>query len=231
MQVFLAFSFRDEDRDLVAQVERLFESHDVRLVTGETLGGQALTPEIKKRIEAADGLVALLTRRDALADGNRFTTHPWVDDEHGHARQVGTPAIALIETGVETGGMYGEDEYIAYDRAAPLDAFLALSATLGVWKRQRGRLLKVQIQPQDLAHDLAFRDNGVVCAYRCARAGQRTDWADAPLLDEGLGVYAYLSIPDDSLIQLRVEKDGEVWLSKFNPQWMKFELQRSGGGA
>ena len=56
MKVFLAYAFRDQDRDLVADVEALFESHNVRLVTGEQLGGQALTPAVKERILESHGL-------------------------------------------------------------------------------------------------------------------------------------------------------------------------------
>jgi hypothetical protein len=68
-RIFLSFSFRDEDKPLVAAVERLLACHDLQVVTGMRLGGGALTQEVMKRIESCDGLVALLTRRQELAGG------------------------------------------------------------------------------------------------------------------------------------------------------------------
>lgn len=69
MKVFLAFSFRPDDKSLVRYLEQLLSSHFVQVVTGERLGGEQLTPAVKGRIEQADGLVAPPTRRDPLAAG------------------------------------------------------------------------------------------------------------------------------------------------------------------
>src|ERR1043165_4581975 len=94
--VFLAFAFRESDRELVDQVYRLLGSHDVRGVSGEILGGEALTPAVQARIDQPHGLIALLTRRDKK-ENNEYTTHPWVRDELSYARNKGMHAIALIE--------------------------------------------------------------------------------------------------------------------------------------
>ena len=50
--IFLSFSFRDADRELVAQVEQLLASHNIAVVTGRRLGGGQLTPEVMQRIAA-----------------------------------------------------------------------------------------------------------------------------------------------------------------------------------
>lgn len=82
-RVFLSHSFADRDRLLVSQVERLLRSHGLIATNGRTLGGGPLTPEIARSIEAADGLVALLTLRE---NDPVNLTHPWVLQEFGHAR-------------------------------------------------------------------------------------------------------------------------------------------------
>ncbi len=61
-RVFLSFSFRQEDRDLVHDVEQLLASHDLAVLTGRVTGGGQLTEEIMKRIQSCDALVALATR-------------------------------------------------------------------------------------------------------------------------------------------------------------------------
>ncbi len=54
--VFLIYSFRDEDRVLMASVEVLLGSHDVRAVTGEVL------EEDKAAIAIADSIRSLVPR-------------------------------------------------------------------------------------------------------------------------------------------------------------------------
>ena len=73
MRVFLAFSFRDEDKLLVQRSQQLLESLSTQVVTGERLGGEQLTAAVKARIDDADALVGLLTRRDQLAQGGGWT--------------------------------------------------------------------------------------------------------------------------------------------------------------
>lgn len=50
-KVFLTYSFREEDRDLVSYVEHLLASHNILAVTGEGVGGAGLTPAVQKRIQ------------------------------------------------------------------------------------------------------------------------------------------------------------------------------------
>src|SRR5438874_6586395 len=86
-EVFLAFAFTPQDRELANYVEQLLAGHDVRTSNGKNVGGQALTPAIKHIIDNSDGLIALLTRRDKIAGkGNKYSTHGWVRDELNYAR-------------------------------------------------------------------------------------------------------------------------------------------------
>jgi len=150
MRVFLAFAFHDVDRELVGYVDQLLGSQYVQALTGEGLGGEALTPAVQARIDRCDALIGLLTQRERIQDG-RFTTHPWVVDELGYARAHKMRAIAVVESGLDVAGMYHPHEYIPLERNKPLPAFLRLSETIGEWKREVGRTVKVQILPAALA--------------------------------------------------------------------------------
>jgi hypothetical protein len=79
VKVFLSHSFRPEDRHLVAKIDSLLGAQDVLVATGRRLGGAAITPEILRRIETTDALVALLTRRERIGEeeAGRWTTHNW----------------------------------------------------------------------------------------------------------------------------------------------------------
>jgi hypothetical protein len=80
MRIFLGFSFRDEDKEIVELVDQLIAGHLVEMKTGERLGGEQLTPTVQRRIEDCHALVGILTKRDKKQDG-KWTTHQWVQDE------------------------------------------------------------------------------------------------------------------------------------------------------
>jgi hypothetical protein len=235
-RIFLSFSFREADRALASQVERLLESHDVTRVTGKHLGGEALTPAVQERIDQCDGLVALLTRRDQLASG-KWTTHDWVRDELNYARDHGKRTIALIEEDVQTGGAFGENEWISLNRDAPLEAFLSLSETVGLWKRESGRRLTLQILPQQLAEVTATAPVEPVCQYRYYNAnGQPSAWFEAKQIPQQGGLFVFLhGIQDDYYVQLKIQYGAETWVSRaVSAQSMPIELkpvQQAGGAS
>lgn len=228
MQVFLAYSFRDQDRDLVAEVDQLLESHGVRVVTGEYLAGEQLTPAVQQRIESADGLIALLTRRDELANGG-WTTHAWVQDELNFARNKDIHAVPVVEKGINVGGMYAENERIDYDRENPLAAFLHLSHTIALWKNDSGRLLTVQIQPDDLALQVGLANGGVQCRYRLIGGGPPSPWKVVePFPDVG-GTFIQVGVSDNASIQLEISMQATRWVSEVTTPWPQIELKQLGG--
>ena len=228
-KVFLSFAFRDEDRGLVTAVEQLLASYDLVAVTGKRLGGEALTPAVMQRIEECDALVALLTRRDLKTSG-KWTTHDWVRDELNHARTKGIRAVALVENEVEVGGAYGEHERIPLDRSNPLDAFLSLSDTIGLWKRQEGRRLKIRIMPEELAALAGFSGGDLKCRYRFLVSGTPTEWREAVQIPEPGGTFLWAGgVQEDFLIQVQLEDGGKKWISPAYPQYVSVELKSVGG--
>jgi hypothetical protein len=222
--VFLAYSFREQDQELVTLVEHLLASHDILAVTGEGVGGGEITPTVRARILGADGLIALLTRRDALADGG-WTTHDWVRHELTVAREAGKPAIGVFESGVSTAGPYGDNERIDLDRAALAEGLLGLSRTVGQWKRHAGRTLKVQILPDDVAMQVGEANGEAVCRYRFLSGGDWMEWREARPIPEVGGTFVYIrGVRDDYLIQLQVEGMGSSWYSPATSQYLPIQL-------
>jgi hypothetical protein len=229
MKIFLAFSFRPEDKDLVSSVERLVASHGVQVTTGERLGGEALTPEVKSRIDDCDALVAVLTRRKKQVGGG-WSTHEWVRDELGYARAKNKKAIALIEKEVDHGGMYQPNEYLGLDQAAPLPAFLNLSETIYGWREALGKTVKVQILPPALAHQLGLEVAGLKCRHRLGRQGRFTKWQEVYAYPEVGGTFVHIEgVREDHLIQLEViDNAAKRWRSHAASQWMQVELMEGG---
>jgi hypothetical protein len=230
--IFLAYAFRDPDRELAAMVERLLASHNLRAVTGEALGGGSVTPEVQARIQKADGLIALLTRRDQLASGG-WTTHDWVRDEIGYARGLNPPkpAIGLREEGVEFGGAWTQNERIDLDRANPAEALLRLSETIGEWKRKAGRLVKVQLLPDNVVSPLV-NVNGVTCEYRFVHEGDEVGGADGvKLIGETGGTFIYVrGAQDEYMVKVRIRHpDRRCWASLATSQYLPVTLSVAEG--
>lgn len=223
-KIFLAFSFRNEDHELANSVEQVLASQDIRVTTGEHLGGEQLTPAVQARITQADGLIALLTRRDQLAGGG-WTTHQWVQQELDYAHNNQKPAIALIEDGISVGGMSAPHEHIPFNRANPLAAFLALVETVGLWKQQAGRTLKVQILPEDLARKVGRGTGNFKCKYRFFVNDESSNWRDAVPVKEPGGTFVYVKgVRDEHTIQILVENQQKKWSSPATSQWMQIQL-------
>jgi hypothetical protein len=232
MKMFLAFAFRDEDKELVDGADRLIASHLWQVLSGEDLGGAQLNPAVQARIDKCHGVVGLLTRREAKQAGG-YTTHQWVLDELGYARARGIRAIALVEDGVDVGGMYQPHEYIALDRAKPAPALLRLSETIGLWRQEFGRTVKVQLLPTALGRKIAGGGNGVSCTHRLFLDGKYTPWTEVTPVPEGGGTFVYLEgVQDAHLIQIKVQDQGKgnsTYQSVATSQWIAVALSRGAG--
>jgi len=228
MKIFLAFSFRQEDKSLVNYVEQLLASQYVHIITGERLGGEQLTPAVQARIDQAHVLVGLLTRRDQKI-GSGWTTHQWVLDEIAYARAQKKRVIALIEDGVDVGGMYQSHEHIVFKRDNLLDALFILSEHIGQWKNEFGRTIKVQILPESLAKKVGIGTSTVLCKHRLCYQGKYTEWCTVtPVMEPG-GTFIYVEgVQDEHLVQILVKDNSTIWQSPATSQWMSVKLSRGG---
>ncbi len=219
---FIGFNF-ERDRALAGHVEALLESHGIRSVTGEVLGGGALTPAIVKRIAQADGFIGLLTAREPTGNGE-YSTHSWVHDELVVAKTKRKPAVALVDPRVKLNGAYQEDEKITFDAADPLPAFVKLSLTISQWKADYGRLIKVRVLPESLGRRLGAAR---YCEYRLINDGRPGKWQRGELFNEVGGLVAYVpGTSDNSLIELRITRGDQTWASPAAPQFMHLWLKQ-----
>lgn len=231
MNIFLAFAFRDEDKELISNIKKLLESHKVVVNTGENLGGQELTPAVKEEIDSSTTLIAVLTRREQLSGGG-WTTHSWVVDELNYAIEKGKMAIALLENDIALKGMASSHHHISLDRGKQMDAMLDLSQTIGKWKSKIGRTLKIQILPPSLAARLDGSTADIKCKYRLWINGvtKTGDWKDAKearIVTEDSGTFVYVDgVQDDQRVQLKVEVSDAEWFSPAKAQWMQIELSQ-----
>lgn len=117
---FVAHSFAAADSGLVMVFKQALRRRGCTIVSGERSEARRISDKIKKRINASDLFLAILTRRHRTREG--WTTSPWVVEEKGYSlgQNPNRPIILLVEDGIpvpdETGGLGGDVEYIRFDR-------------------------------------------------------------------------------------------------------------------
>ena len=225
-KIFVAFSFRQENEQLVRDIERVVRSHGLVPVTGEILGGQGLNQEIQARIKDCDALVALLTREMQLQGQNVWLPTQWVSDEYASARARNQLAIAIIESDVQVGGAFVQHEHIKLDRAFQSETFIRLSETIGFWRAQAGRSLEIRLLPQTAA---VFASSGnAKCEYRLvAPGGAATPWQEGRTARRPGGVFLLVQgVKVDQAIEVKLsEGNNPKWSSIESPQWVHIELE------
>jgi hypothetical protein len=231
---FLSFHFDGPHEKIANQVTSLVTSHNMRSVTGEHLAGGGVSDTVKKRIEKSDALIAI-----ALADPGRplangkFDTYKWVNDEIGWARGKGKSVAVFVPNDVDfDAGMHADAERIAYDSAAPLGAFLKLSQTIGIWKSEAGRTVRLLLIGEDLAATLGGDLENGTCHYRIQGRGleEPGDWIEARLRGEvgGIALYAQ-GLKDEDLVEVKVKVGAARWNSRGEPQSIKVEMKKVPG--
>jgi hypothetical protein len=203
-RIFLSMSFQPEDQALVAAASAIIESQDLRVMTGKNLAGAGLSAEIKRRIDDCDALVAICSRRDPVPGGN-FTVSSWVRDELLYALAKQKPLLALVEDGVDLGGMMSDHERAPFSRGDALGAFAKLALSVAQWRQTAGLVLRAAIAPVEVAVALTRRQVEQV-EFCSIRNGTSTPWTSAPLVKEVGGLYAYLKgVPRDGLVKIRTK--------------------------
>jgi hypothetical protein len=231
--VFLAYSYGTVGREVARNVELLVSNQDVRVVTGEVLEGQPLTPAVQNKIANSDALIAVLTPEVQVATPQPgWMASNWVRDELMFAGTQKKATIAFVHRDVgQLGGMLQGSEYINYDPAEPLAGFLKLAATVGAWKVTLGRRMWVRVLPMELERELGLQ-TPVTCEYRLTREADGMsihEWRQARLQIKPGGAFAFLeNVQKDALIELKIAVNNRRWGSRATPQWYHVQLEIPG---
>lgn len=230
-QVFLSYTYSPhpdhaaETERLHRQVSMVIEALELRVVTGEDLGGAALSEAVKARIRGADALVALITPwRDGMG---QKTQPPWVVEEFVHAKALDKPAIRLLHADFAAAGMYAAHEYVPLDPANPADALLKLMRTLALWKKGGGRPMDIEIAPdQEGQHFEPARVKG--CEFQTFLNYEEGPWRAAKVWPQPGAMYVHLpGVPEEAKLRLRLNLGNEVWESAFHNPVGRIRLSKS----
>ena len=218
-RVFLSFHFDEAGKNLANLVQDLLAGHGVMVVTGDRLGGEELTQEIKNRIDQCDALICLFTARSPDQDRD------WVRGERAYADVKNKRIISMVQTGVEDGGFFGNREQIRYDTNDLLPAFLKLSSTIGKWRRESGRFVTAVLKPSDVSANI--HNNNAKLKYRTWIGQEATAWRDAVCQRSGYRETKafFKNVKDDAQIEVKLNYNDQTWESGASDQLISIHLE------
>lgn len=220
-RIFLSYHFDEQGRELADLVERLIHSHGIQPVNGRRLAGEPLRDEVQKRIAKCDGLVCLLTEREA------GRTNQWVRDERAYAEGQGKRVIALVDDRLDVGGMFADKERLEFAHNDLATVLLKLSETLGQWRQEGGRVVPLRLEP-DKAAQLAI-DGGefVRIRYRFWKRDEASDWHEATAVPREGGVLIYLKgVSEDVSVEISLEGQNTTWRSNVESQILRAPMRQ-----
>ena len=228
MRIFVAYGYRPSDQWVKDQVFRIVKAFGDTVVTGEDLQGQPITDGVQDRIENADGLIAMLTRREEQNLG-QWSTHRWVTDELSCALANNKKVVEVRETGVDAqSGMAGGRQLITYDEAARDRCLVAIVETLGNWHRER--FVPVQLGPPAACKKFAPNINAATfrCTYRLLVNDQVGLEQPVPITPKAGALYVLLpNVPAKADIQIQIVNGAEIWISDYEPaDVLKVDVKR-----
>jgi hypothetical protein len=218
--IFLSYTYRshpdheDDLENLRRYVVRAIEAMGLRVVDGVDVGGRPLDEALKKRIDDADALIALMTPQ--ADNANAIIEPAFVLSEFGYAdaRDKPTMRVQHDKLPVQPGLVAGH-EYAPYTPGSELKVLLKLLNTIAVWKRENKQVARVRIEP----HELAVRydeERGDTCTFQAiSKEGDYGVSEPAKVLQEPGAAYAKMKlfIGDKVRLRMHLQRDNRIWKS------------------
>jgi hypothetical protein len=231
MNIFIGFGYNNDDKWIKDLVFPLVESFDATIATGEDLHGQILSQGVTDRIKKADGVLAFLTRRDALASG-RYTSHRWVYDELTTSIANNIPAVEIREKMVDAqGGLAGDRQRVEFDLDDKAKLLVELAKMLSAWRRNL-KARRLFLLPRDIVQDarLYINKENLKCTYQFMNGSKESPvYAAKPFkFGQGLCVDIYKVPSEEALVQVTIEGPQFFWSSDYESvQLLPINLQKS----
>ncbi len=218
-KLFLSYTYRphpDHENELERLrkfVVRTIEAMGLRVLDGVDVGGRPLDDALKKRIEDADGLIALVTPQ--ANDAGDIADPAFVLSEFQYAEGLRKPTMRVLHELLRARGLGAGNEYTPYQPGREIDVILKLMNTIALWKRDYGKAARVRIEPDDLAarYDETQGDR---CEFQViSQTGQFRDFERASLGLEPGAAYAILpKLKEGERVRLRLRQGGKMWQSR-----------------
>ncbi len=129
LRAFLSYSFRAENDELVGLVRGQLQAMEFEVVEGDDPRPTSVSEKVKSKIDSCDVAVAVLTKEVQTPQG--WSASTWVNQEAIYALGRKIIVVRLIEADVVSDGkIFGDQEYIRFERSNPAKAIVQLARML-----------------------------------------------------------------------------------------------------
>lgn len=219
-KLFLSYTYRPHPQHegdlerLRRSAVRAVEAMGLRIVDGVDVGGRPLDDALKKRIEDADGLIALMTPQSD--DQGGVIDPAFVLSEFQYAEGLKMPTMRVIHHLLDPRGLGAGNEYTPYNPGSELDVILKLMNTIANWIREYGKATKVRLEPADLAIDYD-ETQGDKCEYQViSPSGGYREYERARMQLEPGAAYVLLpKLREGDRVRVRIRQANRIWQSRY----------------
>lgn len=129
--IFVSHNFGEKNKEIVEKFIDFISKFDVSISLGSETDNGSISEKIKSKIDSADIVIGIITK-DEQDDKNNWSPSKWVIEEMAYSlASKNKEIIRLIEQGCDTDGrIFGDKEYISFDRDDPSYALIKLAEVL-----------------------------------------------------------------------------------------------------
>ena len=128
---FLSYQFSEPSLEYGRQVKHFLELHGIKVVTGQGFEPKPISEKVRSRLSEDLNMVVVIEVNDRKS--------PWTRDEMARAQSPGVFLIPLVEEGATFDrGIYGDHEFIPFDKGHISDAFVGLLEGVNYVRRAVG---------------------------------------------------------------------------------------------
>jgi len=128
--VFVSYNFAEKNKDVTEKIMTFIKSFPVAVSLGSEPDNKSVSSKVKGKINDADIVVGVMTADEKTSD-DKYKSSDWIIQELAYALGQGKTIIRLIESNADKQGrIFGDSEYISFERADTSEALIKLSAVL-----------------------------------------------------------------------------------------------------
>lgn len=128
--VFISYNFGDKNKDITTAFMSFISKFDVAISEGSETDTISVSEKVKTKINNADMVIAIMTK-DEQDDKGVWSPSEWIIEELVYALANKKEIIRLLEKDCDSNGrIFGDKEYITFERENPSVAFIKLAEVL-----------------------------------------------------------------------------------------------------
>ena len=129
--VFIPYNLGEKNKEITTKFINFISKFDVVISVGSETDTISVSEKVKSKIDNADIIIAIMTK-DEQDNKGIWSPSKWIIEELAYSLAYKNKEIVrLIENGCITEGrIFGDREYISFDRENPTDALIKLAGVL-----------------------------------------------------------------------------------------------------